>query len=504
MSAEQTINTVLYNKLKPSENKNTFLSMILITLSMSIISYIVRRLTYYMENIEIENIFNILNINFLLHKIYKKNSVEYAGKINCGVGFYNNEMKQTIMFGERFKALWQYIIENVDNNESIHSIKEQMIDKTQNGIYMVNQKDQFIVSKKFEIYAYTYIENESKNQNDEDGKIQNKTSTIIIELYSYKSSTETIKRFVETITANYLIQMENSRKNKKFIYTFTNFEIDSNISDRWSETIFESTRRFDNLFFENKQVVVDKIDFFINNKKWFYDKGIPYSLGIGIYGPPGTGKTSFTKALANYTNRHIITISLKLIKTKKQLDAIFFEDQYNESNEKKAIGFDKKIIVFEDIDCIGDIVLSREYKKINDAVINQIKIPDNNKNIELSKIIIDEPLTLDDILNLWDGIRETPGRIMVISSNHYDKLDPALKRPGRIDITMNLSYATRNSIAEIYNHLFEHPIDAECLEKIPDRFYSPAEIINIYMSGEKNNQKFLDRLIIPDKKFQLN
>ena len=123
---------------------------------------------------------------------------------------------------------------------------------------------------------------------------------------------------------------------------------------------------------------------------------------------------------------------------------------------------------------------------------------------KLSKIIIDEPLTLDDILNLWDGIRETPGRIMVISSNHYDKLDPALKRPGRIDITMNLSYATRNSIAEIYKHLFEHPIDAERLEKIPDRFYTPAEIINIYMAGEKDNQKFLDRLIIPDKKFQLN
>ena len=38
-------------------------------------------------------------------------------------------------------------------------------------------------------------------------------------------------------------------------------------------------------------------------------------------------------------------------------------------------------------------------------------------------------------LNLWDGIRETPGRIIVITSNHYDQLDPALIRPGRIDMT---------------------------------------------------------------------
>lgn len=491
MNSEQTINTVLYNKLKPS-NENTFLSMILITLSMSVMSYIVRQLTFYMEDIEL---INILNINFLLHKIYKKNSVEYAGKINCGIGFYNNEMKQTSLFGERFKALWQYIIENIDNNKSIHSIKEQTIDKTQIGIYIVNQKDQFIVSKEFEIYAYTYIENnESKKKDEDDGKVQNKTSTIIIELYSYKSSIETIKQFVETITTEYLIQLENSRKNKKFIYTFTKFEIDNSISERWSETFFESARRFENLFFENKQTVLDKVDFFINNKKWYYDKGIPYSLGIGIYGPPGTGKTSFIKALANYTDRHIITISLKLIKTKKQLDAIFFENQYNESNEKGIIGFDKKIIVFEDIDCIGDIVLSREHKKNKTVDITQIKLPDIVKNTELTKLILDEPITLDDILNLWDGIRETPGRILAISSNHYDKLDPALKRPGRIDITMDMSYATRNSIAEIYKHLFEHTIDAERLEKIPDRFYSPAEIINIYMAGDKNNQKFLDRL----------
>jgi len=44
----------------------------------------------------------------------------------------------------------------------------------------------------------------------------------------------------------------------------------------------------------------------------------------------------------------------------------------------------------------------------------------------------------DDILNAWDGIIETPGRILIISSNHYEKLDPALVRPGRIDITLEL------------------------------------------------------------------
>jgi SpoVK/Ycf46/Vps4 family AAA+-type ATPase len=106
----------------------------------------------------------------------------------------------------------------------------------------------------------------------------------------------------------------------------------------------------------------------------------------------------------------------------------------------------------------------------------------------------DEPITLDDILNLWDGIRETPGRIMIISSNHYNDLDSALKRPGRIDITLELSPASRNVIAEIYKHLFETDIDPLAIELINDKFYSPAEIINTYMNEEQNSERFIKRL----------
>ena len=76
--------------------------------------------------------------------------------------------------------------------------------------------------------------------------------------------------------------------------------------------------------------------FFLNNKEWYNEKGIPYSLGIGLHGPPGTGKTSFIKALSNYTNRHVIMISLKMIKTKNQLEKIFFENTYNNNNESMA------------------------------------------------------------------------------------------------------------------------------------------------------------------------
>jgi SpoVK/Ycf46/Vps4 family AAA+-type ATPase len=107
----------------------------------------------------------------------------------------------------------------------------------------------------------------------------------------------------------------------------------------------------------------------------------------------------------------------------------------------------------------------------------------------------DIPITLDDILNLWDGIRETPGRILLISSNHYDRLDPALIRPGRIDITHKLNNANYNTIAEIYLHLFGNKIDKQKLKKVKEYFYSPAELINIYISHKEENT-FMNRLLL--------
>jgi chaperone BCS1 len=399
---------------------------------------------------------------------------------------------------------------------------------------MVTQKDKFLISEKLDIYAYTYIDSETSGDNEKTGSAKRtnsqKTERIIIQLYSYKNDVETIKQFVEDITLKYVSSLEQTRKDKRFIYTLTNIKFEDSPSERWSEVVFESTRSFDNLFFDNKLIAMDKINHFLKNKEWYYNKGIPYSLGIGIHGPPGTGKTSFIKAIATYTQRNIICISLKLIRTKKQLDNIFFEERYNDDNKRHSITFDKKIIVFEDIDCIGDIVMDREKKKNKNknkngedyslglgrklnldemTMTSKVNMGDLLETIaemdESSKkgimtsatpkaLIDDEPITLDDILNLWDGIRETPGRIMIISSNHYNDLDPALKRPGRIDITLELSYASRQVISEIYKHLFELDIDPTVLEQINDKFYSPAEIINIYMNEEQNKERFVKRL----------
>lgn len=488
--SESLSSVLILDKMKFKENdssSSSMLGMIFFTIMLSITNYLSRQFTYFMDDVDLKK---IINYELILHNFYKKNSLQYQGVISNTNSLYMGNVVQTCIFSDRFKALWEHIIKNT--NETIHSLKEYTMDnKSDDAVYMVNQKDKFVISSEHEIYAYTYTV-EDKLNDTKDSKMSSKTLTIVIELYSFKSSVDTMKNLVEKITQLYLSNLEKSRKMKKFIYTLTKTNYDEFTHERWSETVFESTRTFDNLFFDKKIETLAKINFFLKNRVWYFNKGIPYSLGIGLHGPPGTGKTSFIKALSNMTDRHIVTISLKLIKTKKQLDSIFFEQRYNLCNEKNSIGFDKKIIVFEDIDCIGDIVMSREFhvKKPVETKVLELKATDLVK-LEPSE----EPLTLDDLLNLWDGIRETPGRIMVLSSNHFDKLDPAIKRPGRIDISLELSYASKRIITEMYNHLFDDVIDNDMLTQIADEFYSPAEIVNIYMSEERSSTKFLSRMM---------
>jgi ATP-dependent 26S proteasome regulatory subunit len=44
-----------------------------------------------------------------------------------------------------------------------------------------------------------------------------------------------------------------------------------------------------------------------------------------------------------------------------------------------------------------------------------------------------DELNLAGLLNVLDGVVDTPGRLLVLSTNHPEVLDPALIRPGRIN-----------------------------------------------------------------------
>ena len=415
-----------------------------------------------------------------------------------------------------------YKVDEEDNN------KNSLIE---NSFYLIDQEIPFLFDKKNQIYAKVTLS--SRVDEDFNQKNNSKTTIFNIELFSYKCNIEIIKNIVNKQMHYYKDVLKKIREKNIYIYKLETTKSEDSKYDCWSENIFESSRSFKNMFFENKEKIVEKIDFFLRNKKWYYEKGIPYTMGIALYGEPGTGKTSFIKSLANYTNRHIIILSFKTIKTVRDLELFFYENRYSYDNEKNSICFDKKIIVFEDIDCASDIVFSRENKKkanntinlntktnelIESLITNSDVINDNdnsnsnsnsnsnnNNKIENSSKLPytikkdDDLITLDDVLNLFDGLREASGRIIVLTTNHYDKLDSALKRPGRIDLPIHLGYITKNIFYKMAKHLFTN-FSEDDLNLFEDNFFdtinkTPAEIVNIYVSNPSDKNKFIQSIL---------
>jgi ATP-dependent 26S proteasome regulatory subunit len=510
------IKITLFNFLKTGD---PFYDAIISTMAISIFGYIIN----YIYDYGLKNIFYNLSFDNFINLFYKKNMIIIEGKRSSVTSTYTFSYTVSSLYSNRFKAILNYIINNIENNNSIYCIKEahSNFQSSEENNYEIKNKnknsDVFMVfqNRHFKIDNNIFVTSEIEYEDDKDekGKTNTKIDKITISIYSYIYSLNYLKNYIDDITEKYLLNIKNQRINKKFIYLLDKIKYtdDEDELSCWREDTFESVRSFNNMFFDGKKEIIEKIDFFLKNRAWYYDKGIPYTLGIGLHGPPGTGKTSFIKALANYTDRHLVVLSLKLIKTKEQLQKFFFENTYNNNNEQNSITFDRKIIVIEDIDCASEIILDRSKNEENrenrenrenklniESVVQTIaKINnDNNKSIINTINPLEENnITLDDILNLWDGIRETPGRILIISSNHYNKLDPALIRPGRIDITHELNNVSHKTISEMHLHLFGEKINENKLKKVKNRFYSPAEIINLYITYRNDKDKYMNRLL---------
>ena len=510
-SFKNTIHFAIFNKVKTG---NAMIDTVLSTVAFTSMSYAVKIMYEWYPfwnpvSIDIRSLF------------FKKNCIIFEGKRSATVTFNHYPITSTFL-SDTFKALWEDIIKSIDSNKTIYEIKELCASNKDCGknnnndgidLFVVSQRRPFLYNEALQIYAVADIL--SEDVTNEKQRPNTKTDKITITLYSFHSSLHTIKQHVKQLKDAYVNEIEKSRNNKLFIYTLAKTTFDDNKYDCWNEHPFESTRTFHNLFFEQKSDILQKIHFFLNNKQWYYDMGIPYTLGIGLHGRPGTGKTSFFKCLSNLTSRHLIVFSLKLIKTKRQLEDFFFEDRYHSKNQPRSLGFDKKIILIEDIDCLGDIVLNRGEKAITSkhsttsmstsspsselsTVLHTLIEHTQHDNDKLMTVIAkpshDDPITLDDILNIIDGVLETPGRILGISSNYYEKLDPALIRPGRIDMSVKMDYVSHTILNQMAEKYYGTRLETELLTSIQEYFYSPAEIINCYIQHKDNFSGFITRL----------
>jgi SpoVK/Ycf46/Vps4 family AAA+-type ATPase len=199
------------------------------------------------------------------------------------------------------------------------------------------------------------------------------------------------------------------------------------------------------------------LEMFYENNDLMAEMGIPNKLGILLHGIPGTGKSSAIAAIATYLKKNIYCVDFKTIKTNS--DFMLVVDYVN----KHCIG--GGILTFEDFDAMGSVLHKREHKPISDTTVASL----HNS--------INETLTLDYILNVFQGSLTPSGFVFIATTNHLNMLDDALYRDGRFDVKIEMKLCDHYQIQCIYNKLLRRDVPLNILKKIKEDKWTPANII---------------------------
>src|SRR3990172_2106395 len=209
---------------------------------------------------------------------------------------------------------------------------------------------------------------------------------------------------------------------------------------------------------------------------------------------------SFTRTKF-YTNRDLENVFFdQKAEVETRIQLFMEKSEIGEKLESYIIPIEKRLYVMEDVDGVdgGSILFRRS--KINKTapapVVAKLPKPPahpmdpynpNCTQPPPEELDSEEKVDLSYILNILDGTLETPGRILIITSNYPEKLDQALIRPGRIDMIIHFKKADRAYIHEMYKCFYETDPDQTLIEAIEDYKWTPAEVNQIlfknYMDG---------------------
>jgi mitochondrial chaperone BCS1 len=253
----------------------------------------------------------------------------------------------------------------------------------------------------------------------------------------------------------------------------------------WNKVAVRPSRPMGTVVLDSKQkaAILRDINDFLDpaTSVWYSNRGIAYRRGYLLSGPPGTGKTSLSFALAGVFGLDIYCMSLSE-KTLSEEDLILL---FN-SLPKRCI------VLLEDIDSAGvvrkkaDLEKEEEEKKAKaeardkkeDAVSEEkggttettasiiakevtkaVKAANNDNSSDRSSggrpgSGNDMGITMSGLLNAIDGVASQEGRVLIMTTNYPEKLDDALIRPGRVDMKIEFTLASKQQIRELFLRMY--------------------------------------------------
>ncbi|CAN6446608.1 unnamed protein product [Victoria cruziana] len=231
------------------------------------------------------------------------------------------------------------------------------------------------------------------------------------------------------------------------------------LSDVWTSIYLEHPATFETLAMDEvmKKAIMDDLEIFVQRKDFYRRVGKAWKRGYLLYGPPGTGKSSLIAAMANFLRFDVYDLDLTEVESNNDLRRILLATA------------NRSILVIEDIDCSG----------LKDRTISNDD--DDKKKVKI---------TLSGVLNIVDGLWSSVGneRIIVFTTNHKDRLDPALLRPGRMDMHVHMSYCSFSAFKVLVSNYLQidyHPLLERVRTLIDEVEITPAEVAEVLMRNKE-------------------
>ncbi|KAI8570069.1 hypothetical protein RHMOL_Rhmol01G0004400 [Rhododendron molle] len=289
---------------------------------------------------------------------------------------------------------------------------------------------------------------------------------------------------------------EIRRKNQdRFLYTNSRGGSLDSRGHPWESVPFKHPSTFDTLAMDpakKEEIKADLTDF-ANGQSFYQNTGRAWKRGYLLYGPPGTGKSSMIAAMANFLCYDIYDLELTEVHNNSDLRKLLMKTS------------SKSIIVIEDIDC--SINLTNRKKSSNSPARN------HHEGLSASAAMAavaagdqegGNSITLSGLLNFTDGLWSCCGseRIFVFTTNHIEKLDPALLRSGRMDMHVFMSYCSFPALKILLKNYLgfeEGDLSEEVLGGlegvVEEAQMTPADISEVLIKNRRDKRKAVDELL---------